>query len=396
MKPIRDAFEMTYEGSRIVYGRGSIERLGETLAEHDLERALVVCGSNVGANEQLMDPIRDGLGKRLVDIFDETTPAKSVETVYDGIEALRAAEPDVIVGVGGGSSLDTARQISVFAADGRSLSAVRTAAREGRLEPPNPDKPEVPVIGVPTTLAGADISAGGSIEILPPEDSPTGQPIRTNGQVTPLAIFYDPALFETTPTSALAGSAMNGFNKGIERIYDDDSTAATDAVAMYGLQLLSETLPKLDDAESDAIDRTVAGIILVQMNRRLSIIHAFGHGFSRTYSMQQGVAHAIIAPPVLRYVFDEIDGCRRLLAEGLGIDATSMSDDEVADAVVDEVTAITDDMNLPQRLRAVESVDRADFPAIAEYVHDDVFMQYAPTGLDPSVEDIEAVLHDAW
>ena len=396
MKPVRDSFVTSYEGSRIVYGRGCIGRIGETLAEHDLDRALVVCGSNVGANDRLMDQLRRGLGTRLGAVFDETTPAKSVETVYDGIERLEEVDPDVIVGVGGGSSLDIARQISVFAADGRSLEEVRTAAREQRLKPPDPDEPAAPVVGVPTTLAGADISAAGSIEILPPGDSPTGHPVRASGRVTPLAIFYDPGLFETTPTGALAGSAMNGFNKGIERIYADGSTAITDAVAINGLQLLEDSLPRLSEHDPDAMDRTVAGIILVQIDRRLSIIHAFGHGFARSYPIQQGIAHAIVTPPVLRYVFDEIDGCRGLLAEGLNVDVASLSDAEVADVVVEQVAAVRDSLELPQRLRQIDEIERADLPGIAEYVHGDVFMGNAPDGLQPGVEEIEAVLRDAW
>lgn len=396
MKPVRDSFEMTYEGSRIVYGRRTIDRIGDVLAEHDLSRALVVCGSNVGANDRLMDRIRSGLGTRLLGVFDETTPAKSVETVYDAIDALTHVDPDVLVGVGGGSSLDIARQTSVFAADGRSLDEVRTAALDGQLDPPNPEEPAVPIVGVPTTLAGADISAGGSIEVLSSEDSPTGHPVRTSGRVTPLALIYDPALFETTPTSVLAGSAMNGFNKGIERIYADDSTAVTDAVAVRGLQLLSEALPCLSESDPDAMDRAVAGIILVQIDRRLSIIHAFGHGFSRKYPVQQGVAHGIVAPHVLRYIFDEIDGSRDLLADGLNVDASSLSDESVAEVVVDRVVAIRDGLDLPDRLRAVESIEESDLPAVAKYVHENVFLEYAPAGVDPSIDEIVAVLRAAW
>jgi len=156
---------------------------------------LIVCGSHVGANEAVMAPLRRNLGDRLVGVFDETTPEKDIETVYDGIETMEAMDPDALIGVGGGSSLDIARQMSVFAAAGRSLSDVRGAAHEGTIEPPEPDGKPTPVIVVPTTFAGADLSSGASVTVLEAEESPTAQPIRTGGSVRPIAMIYDPDLF---------------------------------------------------------------------------------------------------------------------------------------------------------------------------------------------------------
>jgi len=114
-------------------------------------------------------------------------------------------------------------------------------------------------------------------------------------------MIYDPDLFETTPMSALAGSSMNGFDKGLETIYSSHATPITDATAMRGLQLLRESLPNLDGNNPTEMERAVIGIILVQFERRGSIIHAIGHGFSRRYPVQQGIVHAIVAPHALRY-----------------------------------------------------------------------------------------------
>jgi len=138
MLPVPERFEYEYRGSDLIYGRGCVERLAEQLAARSLDRALVVTGRHVGANREAMDPVAAGLGDRLVGVFDETTPDKLVETVYDGIDRMARVDADVLLAVGGGSSLDIAKQMSVFAADGRPPSAFREAARAGRLEPPRP------------------------------------------------------------------------------------------------------------------------------------------------------------------------------------------------------------------------------------------------------------------
>ncbi|UPV75749.1 iron-containing alcohol dehydrogenase family protein [Halorussus limi] len=400
MLPIADAFEHEYRGCDLLYGRGCVDRLGDYLADCGLDRALVVCGSNVAANDDLMDPVRGGLGDRLAGVFDGTTPEKQAEAAFETIDAMREADADVLVGVGGGSSLDVARQASVFASDGRSLADLREEARDGAVGPPDADTDRPPVVVVPTTLAGADVSAGGSLEVLSAAESPTDQPIIVSGSAMPIADFADPDLFETTPAGALAGSAMNGVDKGIETPYARDANPVSDATAVHGLRLLSDALPEVagDDGATDAaaMDRAVVGSLLVQLDRKVSVVHAFGHGFARRYDVQQGAVHAAVVPHILRYLFSAVDAGRDLLAEGFSIDSSGRSDDEVAEAVVDAVVALRDSLGAPSRLRDLPETREEDLPAIAEFIADDHPMERAPSGLDASVAEIEGVLREAW
>lgn len=392
---LSESFEFDYFGTNIVYGRGAVARIGDMLVDRGLESALVVCGSNVGANENVMEPLNHGLGDHLVETFAETTPEKRAATVFDGIDAMERTDADVLVGVGGGSSLDIARQMSVFEADARSLSDLETAAHEGDIQPPTPGNATTPVIVIPTTFAGADLSGGGSIQVLDAAESPTGQPIQASGTVMPEAVLYDPDLFDTTPTGALAGSAMNGFNKGIETAYANDASPITDATSVKGLRLLRESFIKLGEDRS-AMDGAVQGTILVQFRRRGSVIHAFGHGFARHYPLQQGVVHGVMAPHVLQYVFDIVDGRREVIAAGLEVPVNGHTDEEIADRIVDSVTEVRDSLELPSRLRELNHVEQEDFHAIAEFVVEDPLMSRTPTGLDPTVKEIKSVLDAAW
>ncbi|WP_418284955.1 iron-containing alcohol dehydrogenase family protein [Halorubrum sp. DTA46] len=403
MLPIADSFEHEYQGCEIRYGRGRADELGAALGDRGLDDALVVCGSNVGANDDLMDPIREGLGHRLAGVFDETTPGKRVETAYDLLDRRTAVGADVLVAVGGGSSLDIARQATWLDADGRDLDELRSDAEAapGTLGPLAPDgEPSVPFVVIPTTFAGADLSTGGSLEVFSAEHSPTGQPLSVSGgNAMPILDVADPTLFETTPQAALAGSAMNGFNKGIETPYAADATPVSDATAVHGLRLLNGALPHVAGdrpASAAATDRAVVGILLVQLGRKISVIHAFGHGFARRYDVQQGTIHAIVAPHVLAYLFDEVDASRRALAAGLGIETEGRSDDAVAEDIVDAVATVQDSLPLPSRLRDLSPVEETDFPAIAEFIADDWSMDRAPEGLDASPETIEGVLRAAW
>ncbi|WP_432507928.1 iron-containing alcohol dehydrogenase family protein [Halorubrum ezzemoulense] len=403
MLPIADSFDHVHRGCEIRYGRGRVADLGAWLGDRGLDGALVVCGSNTGANDALMDPVRDGLGDRLVGVFDGTTPDKRVETAYDLLDARAEADADVLVAVGGGASLDVARQATLLAADGRDLDALRGDAEAGAdaLGDLAPESgPALPAVVVPTTFAGADVSTGGSLEVLSADESPTGQPVTVSGSgAWPIVDVADPALFETTPASVLAGSAMNGFDKGIETPYARDASPVSDAAAVHGLRLLSDALPRVAGDRpggEDAMDRAVVGSLLVQLDSKISVIHAFGHGFARRYEVQQGAVHAVVAPHALAYLFDEVDASRRALAAGLGIRTGGRDDAAIAEDVVAAVAEVRNALDVPSRLRDLPETDEDDLPAIAEFVAEDPPMERAPADLDATPEEILGVLRAAW
>ena len=397
-------FNFEYVATEIVYGRGCVSKLRGTVNEIGAERALVVCGSNVGANRDVMDPVESGLGEYLIDVFDETTPEKYLETVLDGVDLMNTHNIDVVVGLGGGSSLNVARAMCSIAPLEQSREAIVKEVIETREVPSLDDSTDpVPNLAIPTTMPGADISAGGSVFVA--KEGLAGDATNSDridadisdSRLMAEANFYDPELYATTPMSVLASSAMNGFDKGIETLYSRATTPIANAHSIKALQHYRAGLPDLTDASSDdpAYDHAVLGTLLVQYGRKTNIIHTFGNGISLHYDIQQGDVHSITAPHVLRYVFDTVDGHRYRIAEGLGID-TNRKSDEVADAIIDEIIEIRDALGLPTRLRDVKGLERDHFDDLATEILDNYKHARNPPGLDPTREDIVSVLKAAW
>jgi alcohol dehydrogenase class IV len=397
------AFRFEYHPATIRFGAGCVNDLEDELVRLGLECALVVCGTTVGSTPEVIDPVREGLGDRLAGVFDETTPEKRLETAFDGLDRLEAEDADALVSLGGGSSLDVAKAISVLAANDRSRADVADEfAETGTITVP--DEGTTPIVAVPTTLAGADLSTGAGITAAPEsglvDDEISGGIGST--ELMPTTALYDPELVATTPDSILAGSAMNGFDKGLETIYAANATPVTDATARHGLEKFEDGLRAFGrgDRDVETFETLLEGLVLVQYGiaradgTTLSVVHAFGHGLRDAYGLQQGVAHAVVVPHVLRYLFEQegVDARAGLLADALGVG-------EAADhgaAVVDRVAELRDELGLPFRLRDLESVEDDDFTEVAEATLGDVFMRNAPPGLDPTVEEIEGVLKEAW
>ena len=395
-----DGFRFAYEPGTVVYGAGRVADLERELASIGAERALVVTGETVGATDAVMDPVRDGLGDRLAGVFDGTTPEKRIQQAAAAAERLDEREGDALVAVGGGSSLDVAKVASALAASGQPYeNALENLERAGTV--PVPERGLTPILAVPTTLAGADLSVVAGITGQRDPDGPVVRGGVFDGRLMPEALVYDPELFRTTPDGVLCASAMNGFDKGLETLYARNGTPVTDGTAVRGLRLLARGLPALGAGERDeaTLHDAIVGTILVQYGASRgdgttpSIIHAFGHGLARGYDLQQGAAHGVIAPHAVRDVFDAVDGSRDLLAEGLGVEADGP--EATADAVVDAIAEVRDALGLPARLRDTP-IPRADLPGIAVAVVDDGFMPNRPVGYDPSAADIEAVLENAW
>ncbi|CQH61464.1 probable oxidoreductase (iron-containing alcohol dehydrogenase family) [Halobacterium hubeiense] len=397
---VGEPFRFDYDSPVLRYGAGSVADLADELDEQGFERALVVCGSTVGSTPAVMDPIRDGLGDKLAGVFAETTPEKRLSTALDARDAYREHDADVLVALGGGSSLDVAKAVSVLAAGGhdheaadREFAETGTLAAEGDLEP---------IVAVPTTLAGAELSVVAGLNAHP-DGGPVEEVVSgglSDRRLMPRAVCYDPELVATTPRDVLAGSAMNGFDKGIETLYAANATPVTDATAARGLGLLVDGLRELGKGgvDADTLEPVLEGLLLVQYGisrpgeTTLSVIHAFGHGLTDGYAVQQGVAHAVVAPHVLRHLFAEVDGRRDLLADALGVaDA-----DDPAEAVVRTVADVRDALGLPDALADVAGPEPSEFPAVAETVVADSFVANAPRGLDLTTDDVEAVLRAAY
>ncbi|SHH63163.1 iron-containing alcohol dehydrogenase family protein [Halobaculum gomorrense] len=402
-------FAFDYDPGAIHYGRGCIAAIGDALAGRGLDTVLVVCGSNVAGNAALMDAVGDGLGDRLAEVFAGTTPDKRLR------EAARAAEraddlgADAFVPVGGGSSLDVATVASVLRARDLSLSDARAEVAEtGGISTPDDSDALTPLFPVPTTLAGADLSviAGIAAEV---DDGAGGTEVVSTGvggaDLMPEALFYDPDLFETTPEGVLAGSAMNGFDKAIESLYARTRTAVTDATATRAVRLLADGLPEMTDDEA-AMDRAVAGIVLAQYgisrpgDMTINVIHAFGHGLRDAFGIQQGLAHAAVAPHVLRVMVDAgVD--LSMLTAAFDIDGTDdvegdeVGGDRVEEAIA-EVERVRDALGLPASLSAIDGVDADGLDEAARVTATDSLLSYAPEGYELSEADARTVLDAAF
>jgi alcohol dehydrogenase class IV len=394
-------YRFAYEPGAVRYGEGAAGDLDDELEALGAERALVVAGQTVGTTPEVIDPVREGLGDRLAGVLAETTPDKLVSTALDVVEAMEETGADALVGLGGGSSIDVSKAAAAIASkdsQGVDRAAVGTEMEETGTIAVEGEAP--PVVAVPTTLAGADLSQVAGIN-ADPATCPVAEPVDggvSDPALMSAAVVGDPELVATTPPGILTASAMNGFDKGVETLYTSAATPFTDATAVRGLDVLTDALPDLGERVTvETAAPSLEGLLLVQYGisrpdgGTLGLIHAFGHGLTAYSDIQQGAAHAVVAPHALRYLFGEVEGRRELLAEAFGVGDAG----DPAEAVVEAVADVRDGLGLPARLRDTEGPEPDQFEDVARAVVDDPLIVNLPEGLELTVEDMVGVLEDA-
>src|SRR5262245_41929368 len=145
---------------RIVFGKGAVSQLADIVEQVGGHRALVLSGASV-ARSGLLDKVKGGLGGKLAAVFPEVTAHTPIEMVNRALAAFHASNADVIVTVGGGSTIDAGKAIAVMLATGGDLAryAIRYTPGGEMERRPLPTR-GARHIAVPTT-------AGSSSDVMP-------------------------------------------------------------------------------------------------------------------------------------------------------------------------------------------------------------------------------------
>lgn len=346
-----------------VVGHGSIDRLPELLREAGARRVLLIHGRTSleasGAARVLPELERDVALRR----WAEHQPNPTVEDVTAGLAVARAHAPDLIVGIGGGSTLDTAKIVAAFTAvdDGSDVGRVARRIEEQAAAATR----DVGLMLVPTTSgSGAQVTHFATVYVGTTKHSVAG------AALLPDRIVLDPALAMSGSAHHRAASGIDALAQAIESLWavGGDATSRADAVA--AIRMLLPALVRFthapDDADAEAM-ATGSQLAGVAINRsRTTVPHALSYALTQQVGLAHGHAVAHTLPAVL---------ARHLAADaadivGIGVSEHRRNMDRLldtldvrdADEAVARVESIVRDLGLrdPERSAHPAIVDRVD------------------------------------
>ena len=394
-------FEMLPQ-DRVVHGTGSVALLGEQLDQLGVERALIVTGTTLATETDLVDRLRDHLGPRCAGVFSGTVQHVPARAVFGAADAARACDADGIVSFGGGTPIDTAKgAILVLAEDVRTegdLAEHRVQYRYGgpMHVPPVAVERVLPHVAVPTTISGGEYSHGFTVK-----DESTGtKHVFLGGCFVPDVVILDPAVTLATPESLWLSTGVRSVDHAVESYLSRFHHPLTDALAKPALESLLRNLPRCKRSPDDLDVRhelqlaSWLSIFQVIPNVRFGLSHALGHQIGGRFDIPHGVTSCILLPHVLAFNATVNADRQAELARAVGVAAPDADPKEGADALQQAVRDLVTELGLPSRIRDF-GVDRADLAPVATVVMGDLIVETNPRCIESEAEVLE-ILELAW
>ena len=353
-------------------------------------RVLVVAGAQM-AKSPLLKRLLDTLGDRVGAVLTGITPHSGPDWVRKGLAMAGQCKADVMVSIGGGSTLDTAKIIALGALLGGDIADLR-------IKPPfnaalNAQKMLAPVlthICIPTTGSGSEVTPGGGLR------APDGSKwIYWHVSMPPQIILLDPEVAATTPVDIAAGSSMNSLAHAVEALYAANRQPVTDAFALASMEKFGRWLPQLVKSPGDIEVRgeiqqawLLAGLSIC--NARVALHHAMCHCLGSKFDVSHGSANAIMLPHVMEFNLPAAELPLARAGRALGRSGT---DAQAARGAIEAVREFQAALGVPTRLRDV-GVPMEGLAAVAEHAMQERGTHFNPRKVQP--EDMIKLYRAAW
>ena len=280
---------------RIIFGNGSLSRVA-ALAPNFGKRALIVCGSGSVSLENLFKFLNDaGVPGEIFRVEDEP----DLTVIKAGLEKVKLAQCDFVIGYGGGSVMDTGKAIAALMTNPGDVMDYLEVIGQGK-EIPNP---AAPMIAIPTT-AGTGTEVTRNAVISSPEHH-VKVSMRSRKMI-PKAAIVDPELTYSMPPAVTASTGMDALTQVIEAYVSNRANAMTDIIAKEGIQRGARSLLRAyqngqDKAarEDMALTSLLGGLALA--NGGLGAVHGFAGPIGGMFNAPHGAICASLLPHVMKY-----------------------------------------------------------------------------------------------
>lgn len=371
------------------FGAGCRKELKTEMANRGYKKAFVVSDKDLVKFNvaKLVTDELDEMGAEYV-LFDDVKANPTIHNVQTGYKLFKEFNPDVIIAIGGGSVIDTAKAIGIIATnpdfyDVKSLEGVADTKNKA-----------FPIIAFATTSGTAaevtinyvitDEEAGRKLVCVDPHD-------------IPVIAFNDADMMKTMPKGLTAATGMDALTHAIEGYITKGAHALSDLLCWNSIKFIADNLEKAVKNGADATAREgmaygsyVAGMAF--SNVGLGIVHSMAHPLGARYDIAHGVANALLLPFVMEY---NMSACKKKygdIARAMGVDIKGKTEGEAAQAAVDAVKKLSKAIGIPQTLSEI-GIKEEQLPQLARDALIDPCTGGNPK--DVTVEDILAIYKKA-
>ena len=323
-------------------GGGTLAEVAEAVTQLGAMRPLIVTDGfivSTGLAQRVSDLLTaGGLAPR---VFSETVPDPSTASLAAGVAAIHEHEADMLIGLGGGSPIDTSKALAVLAIRGGTMRELKA--------PVSYAGPALPILAIPTT-AGTGSEATQFTVI---SDSETGEKMLCAGHsYLPKSAIVDFELTLSMPPRLTADTGIDALTHAIEAYVSKKSNGFSDALAMSAVATIGKNLRTAyaDGNNRDAREAMMeaasfAGIAF--SNASVALVHAMSRPLGAHFHVAHGMANAMLFAAVTEYSLGVLDDRYAECGRALGVATASDSDEVAARALVTELHALKAELAVP-------------------------------------------------
>ena len=344
------------------FGEGARKVLPEEIKKRGFKKVLVVTDESLykaGVSSKITDLLEANNISYV--LFHDVKPNPPIENVLDGVKMCRDEKCDLIVAVGGGSSIDTAKGISIIMTnpdreDVVSLNGASNTKNKG-----------LPIIALPTT---AGTAAEVTINYVITDTAREIKMVCVDEHDIPIIAIVDTELMASMPKSVASSTGMDALTHAIEGYITKSRNIMSQMFSMEAIKLIYDNLKKaVNDKDQDAINKVGLGQYIAGMgfsNVGLGIVHSMAHQLGAVYDTPHGLANAILLPTVMEFNGEtSYEEYRKILTEAMHIDATEFTKEEVIKTFCECIKNLSHDVGITQTVKDV-GAKKEDFEMLAD------------------------------
>jgi len=372
--------------TKVIFGQGSIAELPMEVNALGQKAFLVTDAGLIETG--LVDQVKKQLGDLLAGVYADVPQDSGMEIVDRGAQQALSAGAEVVVSLGGGSVIDTAKGMCIVMKEGGSLRDFEGMQMLTR--------PQIPHVAIPTTSGtGSEVTSGAVVL-----DKKQGQKIIIFEYFnTPRTAILDPCMTANLPADLTAATGMDAMTHAVESYVAQARNPISDAAALHAIKLIVKYLPPAVANGADLVARgqmQIAALLAgwAFSNAMVGLVHAMAHSLGAVCRIPHGLANGILLPHVMRYNLDDLPDRFADIAETLGVVAGDMDIAGRAMAAADKMQAFARSLGLNQRLKDL-NVTEEQLRACAELSLGDGSIIYNPR-LVMDAEDVLSVYRMAY
>ncbi|MCF6095738.1 iron-containing alcohol dehydrogenase [Thermovorax subterraneus] len=330
----------------VIAGIGSIEKLKNIVSEEKVKNVLLITDKGVWNTRLLEKPIEilnsSGCTVRVINDIPPEPEVSQLEVIFEREKDYRY---DMVVGIGGGSSMDAAKIIAALFTNKcnvRDIIGVNKIKNKG-----------ITTLMIPTTAGTGSEATPNAIVLVPEEKLKVGV---VSDKLIPDYVILDPCMTVKLPPSITANTGMDALIHAMESYISVKANPFSDTFALRAIELISRSIRRAynngEDIEArhDMLIGAFYGGLCIATSGTAAV-HALSYPLGSIFRISHGLSNAILLPHVLEFNMDAVIDRYKDMAVAMGVAKESCTSEESARKLIEEINMLLKDLNIESPLK---------------------------------------------